>query len=180
MQRILLLTLPLTLLVFPAPAAADEVVQLLDNTKIVGSLVHYYDGVLTLRLPNGTELKLPAAKVRQLVFKLPKPRTELATPQKSFERLRKAALKGDLATYIDCHSTYYQMFLTHQLELATPEKFTSRLKKEWGEVQLEVIGTTVKGGTAVMKVKRRQGGESQEGELRFIKENGEWKMILPL
>jgi len=170
----------LLLLSFPTTAQGDEIVQLLDNTKIVGTLVHYFDGVLTVRLPNGTDMKLPAEKVRQVQFKLPKPRTTFSTPRKSYDRLRQAALKGDLPGYLDCHSTYYQMFLHHQVEITGPAKFIKRLKKEWGDVQLEVVGTTTKGNTAVMKVRRTKGTDSQEGELRFIKENGEWKMILPL
>jgi len=174
--------LPILLLglLLPHRAWGDEIIQLVDKTKIVGTLVHYFDGVLTVRLPNGTDLKLPATKVGQIQFKLPKPRAAFSTPKKSYERLRKAALKGDLAGYLDCHSTYYQMFLHHQVELATPAKFIKRLKKEWGDVQLEVVGTKTKGNTAVMKVRRTKGSDSQEGELRFIKENGEWKMILPL
>jgi hypothetical protein len=153
---------------------------LVDKTKIVGKLLHYYDGVLTVELPNKTRMKLPSSKVRRVQFKLPPPRKALSTPQKSFERLRKAALKGDLTTYVDCHSAYYQMFLHHQVELATPRKFVKRLKKEWGGVQLTVIGTTIKGHTAVMKIRRQKGEDSQQGELRFINENKEWKMILPL
>ena len=43
------------LIALAAEARADEVVQLVDGTKIVGTLVHYFDGVLTLKLPNGTE-----------------------------------------------------------------------------------------------------------------------------
>ena len=161
-------------------AEADEIIHLLDNTKIVGQLTHYFDGVLSVRLPNGTDLKLPAAKVRRVQFKLPKARPELSSPRKTYQRLRNAALKGDLPMYLDCHSTYYQMFLNHQVELATPKKFMKRLKKEWGDVQLQVLTVQKKGNTAVMKVRRSQGGDSQEGELRFIKEAGEWKMILPL
>ena len=33
---------------------------------------------------------------------------------------------------------------------------------------------------AVIKVRRKQGNDSQDGELRFVRENNEWKMILPL
>jgi hypothetical protein len=161
-------------------AAADETIQLVDKTKIVGSLVHYFDGVLHLRLPNGTTMQIPASKVQTVLFKLPKPRAEFSSPAKTFELLRKAALRGDLAAYVDCHSAYYQMFLNHQISITKPEDFTSRLKKEWGGIQLEVVGTTVKGDTAVMKVRRKKGSDSEEGELRFLKENSEWKMILPL
>ena len=172
----------LIFLLYSPIAAADEIIQLLDKTKIVGQIVHYYDGLLNVKLPNGTVMQLPANKVQQILFKLPPPRKELSTPAKSFERLRKAALKGDLQTYVDCHSAYYQMFLNHQIGMGTPEQFASRLKKEWGDVQLEVTGTTVKGDSAVMKVRRKneKDKEGQEGELRFVKENNEWKMILPL
>jgi hypothetical protein len=177
MKRLVLL---LGLLLVPGQAVADETIQLVDKTKIVGTLVHYYDGVLHVRLPNGSSLQLPASKVLQVTFKLPKPRPELSTPAKTFDRLRKAAMKNDLATYVDCHSAYYQMFLNHQIAMAKPEEFGKRLKKEWGDIQLEVVGTTTKGETAVMKVRRKKGSESEEGEMRFVRENGEWKMILPL
>lgn len=177
MQRLLLL---LGLLLASRQARADETIQLIDKTRIVGTLVHYFDGVLHVRLPSGTTLQLPSSKVQQVVFKLPKPRPELSTPAKTFERLRRAALKGDLQTYVDCHSAYYQMFLNHQISVSKPDEFASRLKKEWGGIQLEVVGTSVKGETAVMKVRRKKGAESEEGEMRFVRENGEWKMILPL
>ncbi len=163
-----------------ASAAADETVYLLDNTKIVGKVLHYYDGLLSVRVPGGSTMKLPVTKVKKIQFKMPKPRAAFSTPRKAFDRLRKAALKGDLETYIDCHSAYYQMFLNHQVVMATPAKFLKRLKKEWGNIQLEVLGVKVKGKTALMKVRRKQGEQSQEGEMRFVKENGEWKMILPL
>lgn len=170
----------LVALVLPQFAQADEVIQLVDKTRIVGKVVHYYDGVLTVQLPNGAKMKLPQAKVRRVEFKLPKPRPALSTPRKSFERMRKAALKGDLETYIDAHSTYYQTFLNHQVVQATPSKFRRQLKKEWSSMQLEIVGTDTKASMATLKVRRKQGAESAEGEFRFVRENGEWKMILPL
>jgi len=170
----------LAVMALSATASADEVIQLLDKTRITGKLVHFYDGMLSLKLPSGTVMKLPANKVVSIRFSLPPPRAALSSPAKTFKRLRRAALKGDLDTYIDCHSSYYQMFLGHQVAMAKPAKFARRLKKEWGDIQLEVLGTTIKGDTALMKVRRKKGGQSQDGELRFVKENGEWKMILPL
>jgi C-terminal processing protease CtpA/Prc len=178
MRWMLLSTLAL---LAPARAVAgDQIIRLLDNTTIVGTLLHYYDGLATIELPNQTRMRLPVAKVKAIEFKLPKPRAELSTPAKSFKRLREAALKGDLDTYVDTHSTYYQMILNHQIQMASTAKFVKQLKTEWGSVQLEVVDTKIEGGVAVMKVRRHKGGESQEGELRFVKENNEWKMILPL
>ncbi|MCC6749624.1 MAG: hypothetical protein IT371_18305 [Deltaproteobacteria bacterium] len=170
----------LGLISWASTARGDQIVELVDHTKIVGSLLHYYDGVMTVQLPNGSKVRLPDQKILKLHFKLPKPRPELSTPQKSFQRLRQAAVKGDLTTYVDSHSAYYQMFLTHQIEVATPPKFVKQLQQEWGSVQLEVVDTKVTGASAVMKVRRKKGTDAQEGELRFVKENSEWKMILPL
>ena len=167
-------------LVSPGAARADETIYLLDKTKIVGKLVHFYEGILTVRLPNGTKLQLPRGKVSRVQFKLPRPRPALSTPTKTFKRMRKAALKGDLSTYIDCHSAYYQMFLNHQVALMKPNKFIKRLKKEYGSAQIKVLKTKIKKGTAVVTVRRTKGADSQDGELRFVKENNEWKMILPL
>ena len=178
-MRLIALLVPL-LVLGSRPATADEVVHLLDKTKIVGKFLHYFDGMATIQLPNGTKLRLPQNKIRQIQFKLPKPRTSLSTPAKSFKRLRTAALKGDLETYVDMHSTYYQMVLNHQVQIATPNKFVKQLKKEWGKARLEILSTKVDGAMAVLKVRRHEGGQSQDGELRFVKENKEWKMILPL
>ncbi|MBK6849206.1 MAG: hypothetical protein IPG96_17295 [Proteobacteria bacterium] len=178
-------TLPMALALLAGlagvPAAhADDAVELLDKTRLIGQLVHYYEGMLTLRLPNGTLVHLPREKVARIAFQLPKPRAELATPEKAFARLRAAGLKGDLDTYIDAHSAYYQMLLGQQVAQATPEKFRAQLKQEWSNVQLEIVGTEIKGDSAVLKIRRSGGSQADEGELRFLKENSEWKMILPL
>lgn len=182
MLRILKFVLVSSILavVLPGRAQGDEIIHLIDKTKLVAKLLHYYDGMLTIKLPNGTKMKLPGSKVHRIQFKLPKARPQYSTPKKTFELMRKAALKGDLESYVAAHSTYYQMYLNHQVMMHTPKKFTKRLKKEWGDIQLEVMGVKTKGGTAVMKVSRSKGTDSQEGELRFVKENNEWKMILPL
>jgi len=177
---VLVLALGLLFPLAPRAARADEVIQLTDKTRIVGQLLHYYDGKVTVKLPNGTKLKLPKAKIWRIRFKLPKPRAALSTPKKTFRRLRKAALRGDVATYVDCHSTYYQMFLNHQIAASSARKFARRLKKEWGQVQLKVLRTSYKKGMATMRVRRSKGGRSQDGELLFVKENKEWKMVLPL
>ena len=163
-----------------SPARADETIYLLDKTKIVGKLVHFYDGILTVKLPNGTKLQLPRAKVLQVKFKLPKPRAALSTPTKTFKRMRQAALKGDLNTYIDCHSAYYQTFLNHQINMMKPAKFIKRLKKEYGSTQIKILNTKITRDTAIVFLQSTKGDQSRKGELRFVKENNEWKMILPL
>ena len=91
-----------------------------------------------------------------------------------------AALKGNLTTYIDCHSAYYQTFLNHQIAMMKPAKFIKRLKKEYGSTQIKILRTKFTKDTAIVYLQSSKGGESRKGELRFVKENKEWKMILPL
>lgn len=161
-------------------ANADHMIELLDKTKITGRILHYYDGMLTLKVANGSKMSLPQAKIRAIHFALPKARKILSTPEKAFKRLREAALKGDITAYIDTHSTYYQMLINHQIAMASPKKFRQQLKKQWGEVQLKIIKTKRKGSMATMKVRSQKNGQTQDGEFHFVRENGEWKMILPL
>ena len=161
-------------------AEADQVVQLVDGTKITGTILHYYEGLLTVRLPDGKRMRLPEGKVKRVDFKLKQARSALSTPEKAFSRLRKAALKGDLRTYVDAHATYYQTLLNHQVAIISPLKFTRQLRKQWGSAQLEVVGTKRKGALATLKVRRKKGERSDVGELHFVRENGEWKMVLPL
>ncbi|MCB9555950.1 MAG: hypothetical protein H6707_07590 [Deltaproteobacteria bacterium] len=170
----------LTVCCLSMTAHADHTIQLVDNTEIVGKLLHFYDGVATIELPNKSRMRLPLEKIRAMRFRLPKPRAELSTPKKAFTRLKQAALRGDIQTYVDCHSAYYQMLLNHQVQAATPAKFAQQLKQQWGDATLTILNTEVKGAMAVIKVRRKQGNDSQDGELRFVRENNEWKMILPL
>lgn len=179
MSRMLIVTIA-TLLAAPTPARADEAVVLADGSKITGKVLHYYDGVLTMQVAGGQKVRLPARKIKRVRFKLPAPRAALGTPRKAFKRLRAAALKGDLGTYVDAYATPYQMLLSHQISVASPRKFRKQLRKQWGSAQLEILKAKVKGKTAQLLVRRRHGAKSAKGALHFVRENREWKMVLPL
>lgn len=179
MSRTLIVTLAM-LLAAPTLARADEAVVLSDGSTITGKILHYYDGVLTVRLPGGQRLRLPSRKIKRLRFQLPKPRAALSTPRKAFKRMRTAALAGDLSTYVDAYASTYQMLLSNQISMTTPKAFRAQLKKQWGSAQLEVLGAKIKGATAKLLVRRRGGGRAATGALHFIRENREWKMVMPL
>jgi hypothetical protein len=53
------------------------------------------------------------------------------------------------------------------------------MQKELEGWKFEVKGSTVKGDSATLKVLRKKGDESDTGEVAFVKENGEWKMLPP-
>jgi len=55
------------------------------------------------------------------------------------------------------------------------QQISTRLVSETSSFQLY----TTKGETATLKVVRQKGDESDTGEIAFVRENGEWKMLPP-
>ena len=51
--------------------------------------------------------------------------------------------------------------------------------KEIEGTKFTVKGSSVKGETATLKVLRQKGEDSETGEVAFVRENGEWKMLPP-
>ena len=162
-----------------APAFAHgEVIELLDKTKIAGTIEHYYDGVFTIET-GGTKIQMPREKIRSITFKLPPPRAEFSTPEKTFNRWKEAVLSGNATRVIDCYALMYQGLLAYQLGEADKEVF-AKMKREVEGTRFIVKETKVKGDTAVIKVQRKRGDDSDTGELRFVRENGEWKLLPPM
>ena len=161
-----------------APAAANEVVTLADNTQVSGKLTHYYDGIIVMETSSGQKIELPRDKVKTITFKLPPPRPEFATPEKTFERWRQAMQKGDVNRAIDCYALMYQGQVGQQmLQSADALK---QAQKDLEGVQFELRGATyqtqgeMKLGT--LKVRRTKGENVQTDEIHLVLENGEWKM----
>lgn len=162
-------------LLIAGPARA-EVIELLDKTKMNGKVVHYYDGVYTVET-QGNTIKIPREKIRSISFQLPPPRPEFSTAEKTFERWRKALISGDLERAIDCYALMYQGMMATQVGQVSDG--IKQMQKEIEGTKFTVAGTTVKGETATLKVKRQKGDESATGDIAFVRENGEWKMLPP-
>lgn len=167
-------TAALALLLSASSARAEEVVQLIDGTKIVGVLHHYYDGVVSVMV-GGEEMKIPKEKVKSIGFSLPAPRPELGTPEKTFERWRQALMKGDLPTVVDSYALMYQGMLAQQLD-GGGEEDLKKMREEMKTTKFAVRASQQKGETATLKVERKKGDDVETAELRFVRENGEWKM----
>src|SRR5262245_36764174 len=86
-------------LLAPVGRAGAEVIELVDKTKMSAKIVHYYDGVYTVEA-NGQNVKLPREKIRSISFQLPPARAEFSTPEKTFERWRKALSDGAMEKVI--------------------------------------------------------------------------------
>ena len=153
-----------------------EVIELLDKTKMNGRIVHFYDGVYTVET-GGNAIKVPKEKIRSIAFTLPPPRAEFSSAEKTFDRWKKALAEGNMEKMIECYALMYQGFLASQMSNANDG--LKKMQKEFEGWKFEVKGASTKGETASLKVLRKKGEESDTGEIAFVKENGEWKMLPP-
>jgi hypothetical protein len=164
------------LLVLAAVPARAEIIELVDKTKMSGKIVHYYDGVYSVE-SQGQTVKVPRDKIRTITFQLPAPRAEFSSAEKTFERWRTSLSKGEVEKVIDCYALMYQGMLASQVGQASDG--LKKMQKEIDGTKFIVKGSTLKGETAMLKVLRQKGEESETGEIAFVRENGEWKMLPP-
>ena len=159
-----------------AAEARAEVIELVDKTKINGKIVHYYDGVYSIE-SQGNTMKVPREKIRSIGFSLPPARPEFSTPEKTFERWRKALTEGAMDKVIDCYALMYQGLLANQVGQGNDA--VKKMQKEIEGTKFQVKGASTKGDSATLKVARQKGDDSETGEVAFVRENGEWKMLPP-
>jgi hypothetical protein len=164
--------------VAPLRRARAEVIELVDKTKLNGHIVHYYDGVYSIDV-NGQTMKLPKEKIRSISFQLPPARPEFSTPEKTFDRWRKSLGEGAVEKIIDCYALMYQGMLAQQMGLGDAQGGLKKMQKEIEGTKFQIKGSATKGDTATLKVLRQKGDESDTGEIAFVRENGEWKMLPP-
>jgi len=162
----------------PARAVRAETIELLDKTKLNAKIIHYYDGVYTVE-SGGQTIKLPKEKIRAISFQLPPARAEFSTPEKTFERWRKALLDGAAERMIDCYALVQQGMLAMQMGLSQAQDGFKKMEKEVAGTKFQIKESKIKGDTATLKVLRQKGDESDTGDIAFVRENGEWKMLLP-
>jgi hypothetical protein len=167
-------------LVPAAGAARAEVIELLDKTKLNAKVVHFYDGVYTVEVGGQTQ-KIPREKIRSISFQLPPSRPEFSTPEKTFERWRKALTEGAMDRVIDCYALMYQGLLASQMGAGGGQAADAvkKMQKEVEGTKFQIKGSSTKGETATLKVQRQKGDDSETGEIAFVRENGEWKMLPP-
>jgi hypothetical protein len=160
-------------LAITTPARA-EVIQLLDNTQVSGKILHYFEGVFAIEVAGGQKVDIPTNKIKQITFKLPPPRAEFSTPEKTFGRYKDALVKNDMQKVIDCYALMYQGMLASQIGQAGDE--LGKMQKEVQGMKFEIKGSKVSGSTATLKVQRSKGEDVETAEVRLVLENGEWKM----
>jgi hypothetical protein len=176
--RAAVLAAVLALPLFGSAAQANEVVTLADNTQVMGKLTHYYDGIIVLETTSGQKLELPRERVKQISFKLPPPRAEFSSPEKTFDRWRQAMQKGEMGKAIDCYALMYQGMVQQQMA-QSPDNF-KQAQKDIEGVHFELKGASFQNQgdlrLANLKVRRTKGENVQTDDIHMVLENGEWKM----
>jgi len=161
---------------FAAVPARAEIIELLDKTKVNAKIIHFYDGVYTVEAA-GQNQKIPREKIKSITFTLPPARAEFSTPEKTFELWRKSLTTGATDKVIDCYALMYQGLLASQIGQAGDAM--KKMQKEVEGTKFQIKGSSTKGDTATLKVQRQKGDDSDTGDVAFIRENGEWKMLPP-
>lgn len=163
----------------PATVVRAEIIELIDKTKLNAKVVHFYDGIYTVDVAGQTQ-KIPREKIRAIGFQLPPPRPEFGTPEKTFERWRKALTEGAVDRVIDCYALMYQGLLASQMSQGGQAgDAVKKMQKEVEGTKFQIKGSSMKGETATLKVQRQKGEDADTGEVAFVRENGEWKMLPP-
>ncbi len=173
------IALPLLLvlcLLASGSTARAEIIELLDKTKMTVKIVHYYDGVYSVE-SQGQTVKIPKEKIKSITFQMPAPRPEFSTPEKTFDRWRKALTEGNLEKVIDCYALMFQGMLA--MQVGQVEGGLKKMQKEVEGTKFAIKGSSIKGDSATLKVARQKGEESETVDIPFVRENGEWKMLPP-
>ena len=168
--------LSLVVLTTTSRPASAEVIELLDKTKMTAKIVHFYDGVYSVE-SQGSTVKVPKEKIKSITFQMPAPRAEFSTPEKTFDRWRKALAEGSLEKVVDCYALMFQGMLAMQVgQVADGLK---KMQKEVEGTKFSFKGSTIKGESATLKVTRQKGEDSETVDIPFVRENSEWKMLPP-
>jgi hypothetical protein len=169
------LTLTAAILIALWSTARAEVIQLIDNTQVSGKIVHFYDGTFAIETSDGQKLDLPTGKIKTITFKLPAPRAEFSSPDKTFQRYKDALVKNDVKKLVECYALMYQGVMAAELSRATDEQ-KKKMQSEIAGTKLEVKSQKVTGTNATLRVQRIKGDESETTDVHLVLENGEWKL----
>ena len=157
----------------PALAAA-ETVTLVDGTKMNGEIVHSFRGEYTIKTADG-EIVLDKKKIKSITFEAPVAREIYNSPEKTLEAWRTATLNGDERAMLDAYALMYQGMVAAEME-AMDFKGKSQMIADVSKTKFTVKDKKVEKSKATLTVEQEKDGETRTGDIRFVLENGEWKM----
>ncbi len=178
-------------------SAHAETIRLKGGETINGTVSHYYGGIVSILMPDGSTKTVGRNEIIAIEFEslpsevtkapeekksstnflaLSKSTSKYGSPLATFETWRKAAIAGEVDAMADCYASFKQSDVKKQLK---------SLKKEDREKMRETTARTdfvpaepfYQGDRAMLEIKWQleMNGDSQV--LQFIQEKNEWKII---
>ena len=166
---VLLMLVPLV----PALASA-ETITLVDGTKMNGEVIHTFRGEYTIKTPDG-EIVLDKKKIKSITFEAPTAREIYNSPEKTLEAWRTATLTGDERGMLEAYALMYQGMVAQEME-GLDFKGKSQMIADVTKTKFTVKDKKIEKNKATLTVEQEKDGESRTGDIRFVLENGEWKM----
>lgn len=154
--------------------AQAETITLLDGTKMSGEVVHSYKGEYTIRTPQG-EVTVDKSKIKSIVFEAPVARAIYSSPEKTLDAWRAATAAADVKGMVDAYALVYQGMVQQEME-KMDFKEKSQLIADVGKTKFSIKDRKLEKDKATLTVAQEKDGETREGDIRFVLENGEWKM----
>lgn len=164
----------LVLSLLAAPAVHAETLVLVDGSKIAGEIVHSFRGAYTVKTAEG-EVVIDRKKIKRIDFEAPAARAIYGAPEKTLEAWRTAAAEGDEGAMVEAYALMFQGMVAREME-AMDFRERSRMATDVASTTFTVKDKKVEGAKAVLTVDQQKDGETRSGEIRFVLENGEWKM----
>lgn len=163
------------LFLFLVPALASaETITLVDGTKLSGEIIHTFRGEYTIKTPDG-EIVLEKRKIKSISFEAAPAREIYGTPEKTLETWRSATLSGDERAMLDAYALMYQGMVAQEMD-QMDFKEKSQMIADVSRTKFTVKDKKVEKTKATLTVEQEKDGESRTGDIRFVLENGEWKM----
>lgn len=156
-----------------------EVIELIDGTKMSGTVMHAYNEAIEIKLEGGEVMVMQLEKLKSVVFTKIEPRPEFSTPEKAFKHYLSLMRQGDIDRTVSCYRLMYQKMMREELSSMTASD-KAKMQEEMVKTEFELNETIINGKKARIPVKRYFDGKKEEAEFIFVKENGEWKLAMSL
>ena len=160
-------------LAVPAMSLA-ETITLVDGTKLSGEVIHTFRGEYTIKTPDG-EIVLEKRKIKSISFEAPAAREIYGSPEKTLEAWRTATLGGDERAMLDAYALMYQGMVAQEMD-QMDFKEKSKMIADVTNTKFTVKDKKIEKTKATLTVEQTKDGEARTGDIRFVLENGEWKM----
>jgi len=156
-----------------------EIIELIDGTKMSGTITHAYVQAVEIKCEGGELLVLQLQKIRSVTFAKPVPKPEFATPEKSFEHFLSLMRQGNVEKTVNCYRLMYQKMISEEIAGMSPAD-KAGMQEAMVKTEFRIGKAVIEGNKARLPVWQKTDGKEQQAEVVLVRENGEWKLAMPL